>query len=296
MDYVTDLPALYRVYAPVHNFLTKLSKLKIMGKHPAIALRNRMNRVLFKYVFTKPTSVIIQTRKGFLIEVPLNDQAAASIIFEREYSPIESAVLSKLLPLSVGFVDIGANLGYFALLARQLMGELYPIIGIEPNPQLNELIKKSIRRNGFHNINLIQSAVGASEGEARFLFDNSLSSNGSIIDYYDDKSFNVRVMNVNQIANWSQVFGLYLIKVDVEGYEIEALRGSKNALDARAIFMCEIFQNSFESIREIAKLNSYEILDWNGCKLTKNKGFQRTDLLLVPNEKCEQIQQCLLEA
>lgn len=291
-----NLPMVYRLYTPIHNLLTGLLWLKVRGKHPSIIFRNHLNRIMFQHIFTQPATTVLRTHDNFLIEVPLSDQSAASIIFEKSYSPQETAFFTRLVRLTSGFIDIGANMGYFTLLARQTMGQDYPITLVEPNPRLNELIKKSIEHNNFHNINLVQAAASATEGEAYFLFDDSRTSNGTVIDHPAENTITVRTVGVDQLMNWSQQPKPYLIKVDVEGLEVEVIKGSQNAMEAGAFIMCEVFRDSFEALYRIVTDRSYIMLNWSGRKVTKYEGFRRTDFILIPQENYEQVQQLLHQA
>jgi hypothetical protein len=80
----------------------------------------------------------VTVEERFVIKVPAGDQAAASILFDRQYSPREAHMLMGLLGLCNSFVDVGANLGYFALMALARNGGAKPVVVAEPNPVLGD--------------------------------------------------------------------------------------------------------------------------------------------------------------
>jgi FkbM family methyltransferase len=90
---------------------------------------------------------------GFTIYVrPLNRVVGRTIVTEREYEPhVTRALRSRLAPGSV-FVDIGANVGYFTLLAASLVGEAGRVVAFEPNPDNRALLARSLAANGFANV------------------------------------------------------------------------------------------------------------------------------------------------
>src|SRR5690606_10371484 len=129
--------------------------------------------------------------------------------------------------------------------------------------------------------------------EAQFVFEDSLSSSGAIVNHPARNSITVKTISVDQIIDWSTQTEPYLIKVDVEGLEVEVLKGSQRAMEARALIMCEVFHDSFHALLEIAGDRSYEILDWAACRITKNEVFRRADFVMVPKENYEQVRQRL---
>jgi FkbM family methyltransferase len=150
-DTLVSLPAKYVLYSFVHHLFHSLGWVVVFKKHPFLVMKTKINRFMYKFVFKETRMCIIRTKPGFLIKVPLNDQAAASIVFEKSYALTESHSLRKLLPHCTVFLDIGANLGYFSLLALSENRNL-SVIAIEPNQELCDLMMESMHLNKFQVI------------------------------------------------------------------------------------------------------------------------------------------------
>jgi FkbM family methyltransferase len=289
----STLPYLYRFYGFLDRCLYSAKWLRLYGKSPTIVLRNYLNRFMFRYVLTSNEILTVECRDGFVIRVPMNDQAAASIIFEGRYSPSELSILSKLAPLTSGFIDLGANLGYFSLFMRTRTHPNYPIIVVEPNTFLCGLIEDSIRFNDFDKFSIISAAVGSVKDTVFFLVDENRSSSGKVVSQVTEKTCVTESITVNDIIDWARERQPYLIKVDVEGMELDVLRGSTEALQARAIFICEIFNKSFVKIKAFLNEYDYMMVDFEGREIV-DEIFSRSDLLLVPMERLDRVKQQLL--
>ncbi|MEM9953288.1 MAG: FkbM family methyltransferase [Chloroflexota bacterium] len=286
MTQSSRLPILYRTYKPLHNLLTWCGKLQIAGKHPFIVLRNLLNRLLFSTIFTVPETRLITTDDNFVIAAPLNDQSATSILFEKRYSPLESGILSKLLPLTKGFIDVGANLGYFSLLARQVMGDDYPVMTIEPNHHLCLLIENSITQNQFAPMMLYQIAIGDKRGKAYLIVDNTLSSNTRVVTtsvIHPHIQQVVEIIPLNELIDTSISAPLF-VKIDVEGHEVQVLNGGTMLFKHRAWILCELQSQSYQAVSDMLNHYDYKMLTLDGTAIGNYPTAQRFDLLLIPVE------------
>ena len=87
--------------------------------------------------------------------------------------PVVRAVVPFLGPDTV-FVDVGANIGQYTLLASPFVRQ---VIAFEPNPATYALLEGNVRRNRLRNVSLYQAAVSSSDGEA-FIFDSDPGNHG----------------------------------------------------------------------------------------------------------------------
>lgn len=293
----TALPASYRIYTPVHRTLTALGSVRIAGKHPSIILRNRINRLLYRSVFTRRREQTILTRDGFLIRVPLHDQAAAAIVFERAYSPAETAILRRLLEDCALFIDVGANLGYFSLLACALNQHRddFAAVAIEPNAALCRLIRTSFELNGFDCAQVVQAAAGREAGCGYFQVQDNLSSSGRAFmdaNGHAEGAVPVEFVRIDDLAQYdSATAGSIVVKVDVEGGEVDALAGAADAMRHGAVFMCEVWAGSLGALEPILMCHDYVMMDQIGNRVDSQARLPgRTDLLLLPASRFDAIQ------
>ena len=292
-----QLPLAYRLYAPLNHLLTALGPVKVLGRHPSIVIRNRLNRFLFRNVFTKDETTTVLTKEGFQIAIPLNDQAAASILFEHEYSPHEARMVKNLIQHSSSFTDVGANLGYFSLLVLTHSTEPYRVVSVDPNASLCELIRKSMQLNGMPDKNVIQAAVGESPGRVQFQVDPQCSSIAKVLgaNASVDAENSVDVVTLDDIVPRNGGEKPPLVKIDVEGYEIQVLAGAKRLLHDGAILLCEVSGPTAPELSKLAKELGYEAFDHSGnvCPLDQIGPHTRTDVVLVPSSAARAIQAVL---
>lgn len=124
--------------------------------------------------------------------------------------------------------DVGANIGWFALLAAR---HTQRVLAIEPSESNHRHIRDNMRRNGLA-VTIIDAAVAEAPGYARF--DSSDSRTGHL-DQHGDRL--VRLVTLDALAE--EHGQPDLIKLDVEGAEVAALRGATRVLSAGTSVICE---------------------------------------------------------
>ena len=135
----------------------------------------------------------------------------------------------KLKP-GMNVVDIGANQGLYSLMFSRLVGETGTVIAFEPEPDMFAALETNISANSVSNVEHHRLALGSKSGEAmlsRSLInggDNRLSSGDS--DTASMKKL-VRVVTLDEIAGERKID---FIKMDVQGWEWEAIRGMEATL------------------------------------------------------------------
>jgi len=137
------------------------------------------------------------------------------------------ALLFDLLHEGSTVIDVGAHIGTFALAAASMGCR---VIAIEPAPRNVALLRASITANGFTNITLIEAAAAASRGRAAFRPDGAFGqiTAGS----NDEGTVLVDTAPIADIMHDLEVSQVDAVKVDVEGAELDALRGMATLLSA----------------------------------------------------------------
>ncbi|MFX1315207.1 MAG: FkbM family methyltransferase [Promethearchaeota archaeon] len=130
-------------------------------------------------------------------------------------------------------LDIGASIGWYTCKVSKLVGDNGKIIAIEPNQRNYEYLKKNIEINNLNNIITINKGVWSSKKELIFL----CKGYGSTLEFnrvFENKSRNFITINVDTIDNIISELKLTkinLIKMDIEGAEIEAILGAKYVIN-----------------------------------------------------------------
>lgn len=157
------------------------------------------------------------------------DPSFACGTYER---PMQAAVSSNLSFGDV-FCDIGANIGFFSLIAARKVGPQGCVYAFEPVPANASAIVRSARVNHFHNVTVFAEAIGGATGRAELLLARHiggamLASAGAPPDMRG--RIEVDVVTLDEAIVRRGLRPPSLIKIDVEGAEIDALRGMAEIL------------------------------------------------------------------
>ena len=167
---------------------------------------------------------------GFHMFASADDAAVGRHILNAVYEPEVTAVLRRTLQQGMTFIDLGANIGYFSMLAAHLVGPTGFVLAVEPNPDNVRLLEASRRSNGFEHVMCMQVAAGRRLG---LLMLNATHSNGTTSAIADDLE-TVLMAKTVACAPLDLLFEggrrVNLIKIDVEGAEYNALLGAERLL------------------------------------------------------------------
>lgn len=148
------------------------------------------------------------------------------------YEKPTGLILNKLLKPDSVFVDIGANTGYFSLLAA-CQATRGRVIAFEPVSFLYNALQANVALNKFDNIEMVKLALGEKE-ENRIIYlsgpDNEGMSSLSQPENYSGKSEMVKVSTLDKWTAYKEIKKIDVIKIDVEGSELSALKGMKETI------------------------------------------------------------------
>ena len=105
---------------------------------------------------------LVRTDHGTFFINPVSDFGSA--ILGGEYEPQMRKVLSRYLSPGDVFIDLGANEGYFSVLASKLVGPKGTVIAIEPQSRLQHVIQANLEANQCFNVRLIRCVVSGTTG------------------------------------------------------------------------------------------------------------------------------------
>jgi len=125
------------------------------------------------------------------------------------------------------FIDIGANIGYYTLIAARLVGPAGKIYAFEPDPDNFALLKKNVEQNGYRNVVLVNKAVSDKTRSTRLYLSESNRGDHRLYDSRDGrKSIAVHAASLDDFfLNRDKT--IHLIKMDIQGAEARALAGMK---------------------------------------------------------------------
>jgi FkbM family methyltransferase len=124
--------------------------------------------------------------------------------------------------------DIGANVGYFSLLASVLAGPEGQVVAFEPLPRNIRYLQQHLQINHLENVRIIEAAVADHDGQAAF----NLGPSSAMGYLASDGDVKVQMVSLDTLLAEGQLDPPDVIKLDVEGAEYEALRGGRDLLEA----------------------------------------------------------------
>ncbi len=122
--------------------------------------------------------------------------------------------------------DIGANVGFYALLASVLVRERGYVYAFEPLDRNLHFLKKHLQINDRRNVVVFEAAVGNRSGICRFE-EGSDSSTGRV---FEKGSLSVRMVSLDDLYSQGKIPVPQVIKMDIEGGEVDAILGAQNLL------------------------------------------------------------------
>ncbi|HEY4864654.1 MAG TPA: FkbM family methyltransferase [Candidatus Dormibacteraeota bacterium] len=134
-------------------------------------------------------------------------------------------ILDQALEPGASFCDVGAHIGLFSLGAARVVGESGEVVALEPDPRNHRRLVRNVKRNGMCNLRALNVAAWSSPGEKRARLDALLSRPPDVV------------------------------KVDVDGAEIEVLRGAGAILrSGRSTWLVKAY--GAQRLRQVAAILS----------------------------------------
>ncbi len=207
------------------------------------------------------------------------------------------------------FIDLGANLGIYSLVAASLTGKNGNVVAIEPSLREYSRLVKNIKLNHLSHIQTINIGIAGKRSQKvpfKIAASNHAGHNtlGNFA-YTDVKLSKIQLINLDTVDNLVKKQKLQkvdLIKMDIEGSELAALYGTKNTLMRfKPVLLLELSDNTLKhqkttciEIQKYLKSLSYRILylDKNTGLLTKKAKLVRAyneNVIAVPNDRTGQI-------
>jgi FkbM family methyltransferase len=195
---------------------------KGIGNFPPIrAIYRYLYRLL---VIEQDTALTVHGSKMFVLPSSY-DFLSQNLLFGEGHEKFETQIFQKLIAEGMTVVDIGANIGYYTLLAAKLVGNRGKVYAFEPEPKNYSVLVRNIEVNGYKNVVPVQKAVFSRAGKlslhlgeysgAHSLYNVYASSTGiieidavSLDEFLEDKAPRVNI-----------------VKMDVEGAEMTVLMG-----------------------------------------------------------------------
>jgi FkbM family methyltransferase len=175
-----------------------------------------------------PRRRVVTTRSGDLFAVDTRDLIQRYLYLFGTWEPHLTAWLRRRLRPGDGFVDVGANIGVFSLLASRLVGDEGRVVAIEASPALHGSLVRHALLNARTNIRAVNAAVSDVRKPLTFVLASSHNTGANSIVPYDgpaESTFETEARPLPELLEPAEISDARVIKIDVEGAEGSVVRG-----------------------------------------------------------------------
>jgi FkbM family methyltransferase len=147
-------------------------------------------------------------------------------LFNPDYNREELDFLRAHTPRGGVFVDVGANVGIYALVLARHVGERGKIIAIEPHPVTQARLAFNCAASGYPQVSLVAAAAGPADGELMIETDSDNLGASHVVDGRPSGSaIKVLSLRLQRILEDVAISHIDALKIDIEGYEDRVLTG-----------------------------------------------------------------------
>ncbi|HBY63822.1 MAG TPA: hypothetical protein DEH78_28690 [Solibacterales bacterium] len=173
----------------------------------------------------------VDTGQGRFWINPVSDLGTS--LLSGEYEPAMRRVLEQYLRPGGTFVDLGANEGYFSVIASRLVGPEGSVVAVEPQSRLQTVIQRNLVENGCFNVQVFQCLLSGRAGTAKIALSSDMNTGGSSLfpaARYRLPQEELRTLTLDDFFSKLRVGHCDLMKVDIEGAEWDVFMNSADVL------------------------------------------------------------------
>lgn len=193
-----------------------LGKALLAGRHLNPRLRD------------EPRLRVTETVIGARFAVDTQDLIQRYLYLFGVWEPRMTQWLQRRLRPGDTFVDVGANIGYFSVLAARLVGDEGRVVAIEASEEFQARLRQNARLNECGNIRAVHTAVSDKQQTLTFILADSANMGANSIVPYDgpaESTFEIEAYPLAEVLEADEIATARVIKIDVEGAEGSVVRG-----------------------------------------------------------------------
>lgn len=158
------------------------------------------------------------------------------------------AGLYPLIETNMVVFDVGSNIGETLLHFALLTGDGGKVYGFEPVPENFKKCTDNISINKFKNIKLSNTALSDKREKLYFAHAENMNSGGIFMNKEKRNSgHEVQALTLDEFVHENKINGIDLIKIDVEGFELNVLKGAADTLqNLRPLIFAEVDEKNLQ--------------------------------------------------
>jgi FkbM family methyltransferase len=147
------------------------------------------------------------------------------------HEPASTRLLEDFLGPGMTVLDVGANLGYFVLQEKRILGDGGRIVAIEPAPRNVAVLRRNIAANRLDGVDVVEGAIGDVDGVGwLYLSDRSNWHSMTPSDRSQSDAVRVEVSRLDTLVERLGLPRIDFVRMDLEGYETSVVRGMLRTL------------------------------------------------------------------
>lgn len=214
---------------------------------------DEFKRFYFQSQVSNNQSIVVRCdiRHNLKLYIDLSDQYVSMGCLVDNYEPLETQFISNHLKPGDTFVDIGANIGWHVINAANIVGYKGRVFAFEPRDLSRDLLNKSIVDNNFNDRVTVYSCGLSSKPSTatlRWATDGANPGGATIDPAVNDLDHDSQTIELDTLDNYN-FDRLDLIKIDIEGAELSAIRGGVNTIAKfKPIILSEIIDGQLSRV------------------------------------------------
>ncbi len=245
----------------------------------------KMGRVISKMLLPN-LNQLTKVPTIYNFDMMVNENGGKEIYYLGFYEVGTLDVIKKCLEPADNFIDVGASIGLMSVFASKINSQ-GTVLSFEPQKERFEILKSNLKLNNCSNMQVFNNGLGETEQQLQ-LHTDVFSPSIVDIDNSNGKHELINILVLDKVIESEKIEAVKFIKIDVEGFELNVLKGAQNTLSKEnAPIICIEYVKRLQSLNNtdisifdfIKGVNSYTLFQLEKSSNTKSK------LIEVDSEK-----------
>ena len=256
------------------SFLSQVKGVNYLIKNFGLvrALKYSFFKYYFRYRLSKTDfdkQRVIKTNGYKLALIPNDLGISAELAIFKKHEPIHTQLICQEIKPGMICIDLGANIGYYAILEGKLVGKKGKVICIEPSPTNFSYLKKNIELQQNSNFEAFNFAIGDRDSTVKFQVSDKSNWSRVVSEFHHEyadqtKTIEVPMKKLDSFLRENPQPKIDLIRMDIEGFEYEASFGMVETLKKfKPILIIEVHTNELSLERAKEFLDNLRKLGYN---------------------------------
>lgn len=206
-----------------------IKRIKLYG--PGHTLKYAINYCSF-YIFKNIFKKKLAEKKihGSKMVLDLENRGVSRVLWvEGNREELDVEIVKRELKSGMNVLEVGANIGYYLLLEGKILNGQGKIFAFEPDPRNIKILKMNIEKNHLANqVKFYPYAVTDKNSEEKFYLTKMSNLSSLILRRNSDEFIKIRTIKIDDFKEIN--VPINFIRMDIEGYEYEALNGMMDLL------------------------------------------------------------------